>query len=139
VKAGVTEKENDGKEGMMRKILIVDDDREVLDITKRRLMQADFEAMTASSGQEALDICKTNRPDLILLDIAIPQMDGYDTCGKIKQNAKTRDIPILFVTGKGLLPEGIEKHCRDLGACGYISKPFEMKELLEKITEVLGP
>ena len=123
----------------MKKILIVDDDKDIRDITKKRLMQAGYEVMTASSGQETFDICKTNRPDLILLDIAMEKMDGYHTCEKIKQDNKTKDIPVLFVTGKELLPEGINKHCQDLGACGYISKPFAIKELLERITEISGP
>jgi len=123
----------------MKRILIVDDDKDVRDITKKRLKQASYEVMTASSGQEAIAICKTNHPDLVLLDIAIPDIDGYHTCEKIKQDNKTKDIPVLFVTGKGLLPEGINEHCQDLGACGYISKPFAIKELLEKLKEILGP
>lgn len=123
----------------MKKILIVDDDKEIRDVTKKRLIQKNYEVMTASSGQEAITICKTNRPDFVLLDIAMPEMDGYSTCEKIKQNTKTKAIPILFVTGKELLPEGIYKRCQDLGACGYISKPYTMKELLEKIKEILGP
>jgi len=123
----------------MKKILIVDDDKEVLDIIKKKLTQENYEVMTASSGQEALTICKTDCPDLVLLDIAMPEMDGYNTCEKIKQNTKTKGIPVVFVTGKELLPEGIYKRCRDLGACGYISKPYTIKQLLEKITEILGP
>ena len=122
----------------MRTILIVDDEQEIRDITAKRLRRANYEIITASSGKEAIAVCETNHPDLVLLDIAIPEMDGYQTCAKIKQDDKTRDIPVLFVTGKGLLPEGIDQHCRDLGACGYISKPFRMEELIKKITEILG-
>lgn len=123
----------------MKKILIVDDDKDIRDFTKKRLTQANFEVMTASNGQEAITICKANCPDLILLDIAMPDIDGYNTCEKIKQNPKTKEIPVLFVTGKELLPEGIYKRCQDLGACGYISKPWTIEQLLEKITEILGP
>jgi DNA-binding response OmpR family regulator len=122
----------------MNKILIVDDDKDIRDITQKRLRQANYEVITASTGQEALDICSSIHPDLVLLDIAIPQMDGYQTCKKIKQESQTKDISVLFVTGKGLLPEGIDKHCQDLGACGYISKPFAIEELLNRITEILG-
>ena len=123
----------------MKRILVVDDDKDIRDITKARLMRENYKVMTASSGQEAFAICRTNRPDLVLLDIAIPRMDGYDTCAKIKQDSKTNKIPILFITGKDLLPEGIYKRCKELGACGYIAKPCTIKELLERITEILGP
>jgi CheY-like chemotaxis protein len=90
-------------------------------------------------GQEAIAICQTNHPDLVLLDIAMPEIDGYLTCENLKQDDKTKDIRVLFVTGKGLLPKGIDKHCQDLSTCGYISKPFQIDELLKKITDVLGP
>jgi CheY-like chemotaxis protein len=122
----------------MRKILIVDDDELMLNVTVKRLMQENYEVMAASNGQEAVHICLTNHPDLVLLDIVMPGMDGYNTCQKIKQDNKTKDIAVLFVTGKKLLPQGIYKRCQDLGAHGYISKPFAMRELLEKIKEILG-
>ncbi|MFC1658363.1 response regulator [Candidatus Omnitrophota bacterium] len=122
----------------MKKILVVDDDNDIREITAKNLRQAGYEAMIAASGREALDICQKHHPDLVLLDIAIPQMDGYETCRKIKQDTQTRDIAVLLVTGKGLLPEGINKHCQDLGACGYISKPCTTGELLDKIREVLA-
>ena len=122
----------------MKKILVVDDEKDIRDITAKSLKQAGYETMVAASGQEALDICQAQHPDLVLLDIAIPQMDGYETCRKLKQDAKTRDIAVLLVTGKGLLPEGINKHCQELGACGYISKPCTTEELLEKISGVLA-
>ncbi|MGD9015261.1 MAG: response regulator [Candidatus Omnitrophota bacterium] len=122
----------------MKKILIVDDDKDICEITKKRLTQAGYETMAALSGQEAISICQANHPDLVLLDIAMPDMDGYLACEKIRQDDKTKDIPVLFVTGKGLLPKGIDKHCQDLGASGYISKPFQIEELLKKITDILG-
>ncbi|MBU0549807.1 MAG: response regulator [Candidatus Omnitrophica bacterium] len=123
----------------MKKILIVDDDRDILDITKKILTRENFQVLTAATGEMAVDICQTDQPDLVLLDIAIPDIDGYAACEKIRKNNKTRDIPVLFLTGKELLPQGIDKHCHELNAAGYISKPFEIKELLEKIREILGP
>ncbi len=122
-----------------KKILIADDDKATRMVVKKRLLQEKYKVFTASTGQRALSICKTNHPDLVLLDIAIPQMNGYHTCKKIKQDPKTKEIPVLFVTGKELEPRGIIKRGRDLGAYGYILKPYTLKELLEKIKEILGP
>jgi len=122
----------------MKKVLIVDDDKDICAITKKRLTQAGYEAMAALSGQEAISLCQTNHPDLVLLDIAMPDMDGYLVCERIRQDDKTKNIPVLFVTGKELLPKGIDQRCQDLGACGYICKPFQIDELLKKITEILG-
>jgi len=120
------------------KILIVDDEQDIREITQKKLIQAGYEVLIASTGEEALAICSANHPDLVLLDIAIPEMDGYQTCQRIKADEQTKDIAVLFVTGKGLLPEGIDKHCQDLGASGYISKPFPIETLIGKITEILG-
>lgn len=124
--------------GITRKILIVDDDKAIREVVKKRLIQEGYKVLSASIGQRVLSICKTKHPDLVLLDIAIPQMNGYRVCEKIKQDPKTRDIPVLFVTGKELELRGIIKRCRDLDAYGYISKPYTFKELLEKIKEILG-
>lgn len=122
----------------MKKILIVDDEKEIKELIKERLEQNKYAVMTASNGEEALIIGKANQPDLILLDIAMPEMDGYATCEKLKQEAKTKDIPILFLTGKDLTPEGIIERCQNLGAYGYISKLSTLKELLEKVKEIIG-
>jgi len=122
----------------MKKILIVDDEKEVRDLIKERLMQEKrYAVMTAANGQEALDICKINLPDLILLDIAMPEVDGYLTCEKLKQDKKTAGIPILFLTGKDLQPQGIIERCRELDVCGYISKTSTLSELLTKIKETI--
>lgn len=122
----------------MKKILIVDDKKDIREFIQKRLSQENYEVMTAPTGEEAFIICKANHPDLVLLDIVMPQMDGYTTCNKIKQDPKTKDISIIFMTAKELTTEGIINRCRQLGACGYIFKPCTTKELLEKIKEILG-
>jgi CheY-like chemotaxis protein len=122
----------------MKRILIVDDEEDIRGLIKKKLEQSKYEAITVSGGQEALNICKTNKPDLILLDIAMPQMDGYETCEKLKQDKSTRDIPVLFLTAKDLEPEKIIERYNSLGACGYLTKPSTFKELLERIKKVIG-
>lgn len=122
----------------MKKILVVDDESEIRDLLKERLAQNKYSILLASGGQEALEICKGSLPDLILLDIAMPGMDGYESCKRLKKDAKTKDIPVLFLTGKELDPKGILERCGELSAYGHISKFSTLKELLEKIKEVIG-
>jgi CheY-like chemotaxis protein len=122
----------------MKKILVVDDEADVRDLIKAGLNKTKYTIQTAASGMEALDICKTDKPDLILLDIAMPMMDGYQVCEKLKQDRETSDIPVLFLTGKDLDPRRIIERYEKLGACGYIPKPSTLKELVDKIQEILG-
>jgi CheY-like chemotaxis protein len=121
----------------MKKILVVDDEKEIAKLIQERLSQEKkFSVFTASGAQEALDICKTQTPDLILLDIAMPEMDGYTLCEKLRKEKNTMDTPVLFLTGKDLEPQGIIERCEGLGVCGYVSKNSTLKELIEKIEEV---
>ncbi len=121
----------------MKKILVVDDENDVRELIKAGLDRTKYTTLTAASGAQALSICKTDKPDLILLDIAMPVMDGYQVCEKLKQDPQTKDIPVLFLTGKDLDPRGIIERYEDLGACGYVPKPSTLKYLLEKIGEIL--
>jgi two-component system alkaline phosphatase synthesis response regulator PhoP len=122
----------------MKKILVVDDEKEIRELLKERLTQSDYAVMIASGGEEAIIIAKANQPDLILLDIAMPQIDGYQASEKLRKGSETKNIPILFLTGKDLDDRGIMEHCNSLGACGYIPKLSSLKELLEKIQEIIG-
>jgi len=121
----------------MKKILIVDDEQDIRELLKKRLEQNKFIAITAADGREVLDICKTNKPDLILLDIAMPEMDGYETCEKLKQDKETSGIPVLFLTARDLEPEKVIQRCKEIGAYGYLPKSSAFQELLEKIKEIL--
>jgi len=120
----------------MTKILVVDDEEEVRSLIKSGLEQNGYAAITASSGLEALDICKTNKPDLILLDIVMPEMDGYEACEKLKNNESTKDIPILFLTGKDMGADSIIG-LYNMGASDYVPKPSSFKEILSKIKALL--
>ncbi len=122
----------------MKKIMVVDDEDNIRDLLKEKLQKSKFTVMVASSGEEALAICKNETPDLLLLDIAMPGMDGYQMCEKLRLDHKTKDIPVLFLTGKELAPEGVIEHCRSLGVRGHISKLTTLKELLSKIEEIVG-
>lgn len=122
----------------MKRILIVDDEEDTLDFMQRGLSRENYKVVTASTGEEALAICKADHPDLVLLDIAMPQMDGYVTCERIKEDPRLKDTAVVFITAKELTTQGIMSRCQELGACGHIAKPFTMTELLEKIKEILS-
>jgi DNA-binding response OmpR family regulator len=122
----------------MKKILVVDDEPDLREILQKKLSQSQFEAIVASGGEEALGICREAKPDLVLLDIAMPGMDGYETCKRLKEDKSTRDIPVLFLTAKDLDPQGITQRFTELGASGYLPKPSTFTELLAKIKEIIG-
>ncbi|MDP2938609.1 MAG: response regulator [Candidatus Omnitrophota bacterium] len=122
---------------MAKKILAVDDEIEVLEIIKRKLEEKGYIAFTASSAKECLEIAEKEIPDLILLDIVMPDMNGYQVCAALKDNPKTKNINILFTTGQDLEPKSIIKRCEELGAFDFLLKPFTMEDLLKKVAEIL--
>lgn len=105
----------------MKKILIVDDDRVNLIIAKR-LLGKEYEPVTVDSGAKALDYLKDNHVDLVLLDIQMPGMDGFEVMGKLKQDENTVNTPVIFLTADHR--EETESKCFELGAVDFISKPF---------------
>jgi DNA-binding response OmpR family regulator len=117
---------------MSRKILVVDDTRNVQLMLTDFLSSQDFEVLTASDGREALDAVRDSTPDLILLDIMMPNMDGYQF---ITQLRRTSDLPVIMITAKQQEADLI--HGFDLGADDYITKPFKMRELLVRMRAVL--
>lgn len=117
---------------MARKILVVDDTRNIQVMLTDFLGSQDFEVETASDGHEAMDALKNMVPDLILLDIMMPNMDGYQF---ITQLRKTSDVPVIMITAKAAETDLI--HGFDLGADDYITKPFRMRELLVRMRAVL--
>ncbi len=113
------------------KILAVDDQPENLGLLNRVLEMAQFDVRAATSGQAALQAARADLPDLILMDISMPGMDGFEVCKKLKADPKTKDVPVVFLTGRSdteHLVKGFE-----LGAVDYITKPFNNAELLHRI------
>jgi DNA-binding response OmpR family regulator len=117
---------------MTRKILVVDDTRNVQVMLTDFLTSQDFEMLTASDGREALDVVRISDPDLILLDIMMPNMDGYQF---ISQLRRISGIPVIMITARQQEADII--HGFDLGADDYITKPFRMRELLVRMRAVL--
>jgi DNA-binding response OmpR family regulator len=112
-------------------ILIVEDVQKTLRLLSEHLSKEGYEISPAQSGEDALKQVKFVSPDLILLDIGLPGMDGFDVCKALKANPDTRAIPIIFLTGSDK-PENVNKGF-ELGGVDYIIKPFEAKELLARV------
>ena len=116
-------------------ILIVDDEEDIVELIKYKLKKEGYSVLTAMTGEQAIKIARKNFPDLIVLDLMLPGMDGLEVTDYLKNNELTRDIPIVMVTAKGDeadIVTGLE-----LGASDYISKPFSPKVMIARIRAVL--
>ena len=121
---------------MAKRILIVDDEVQLVEMVKIRLEAAGYEIISAYDGQEGFDKAKRDKPDLIILDLMLPKMDGYKVCGLLKNDARYSKIPIIMFTARA--QEEDQRLGKDLGAEEYVTKPFDPKILLSKIKELLG-
>jgi DNA-binding response OmpR family regulator len=122
---------------MAKRILVVDDDENILSLERTILEQKGFEVTTAGGGAEALELLGKNEYDLVLLDVMMPEIDGFTVCRRIKEEPRTREIPVIFLTAKGggeALAEGFES-----GAIMYINKPFTANKLLTIVNTMLEP
>lgn len=116
---------------MPNKILAIDDENDVLLIIKTALSSEGEDVITASNGFDGLALAEDEQPDLILLDLKMPEMDGMEVLEKLRDNEKTRDIPVIILTGiseKNKIREALNE-----GITYYIVKPFECQDLLSKI------
>lgn len=120
---------------MAKKILVVDDEVQLVELIKMRLEASRYKVITAYDGQEALDKAKKEKPDLIILDLMLPKMDGYKVCGLLKADSRYNKIPILMFTARA--QETDIKQGKEVGADDYITKPFEPEVLLGKIKKHL--
>ncbi len=121
---------------MPKEILIVDDEPSIVVPIQFLMEQQGYNVMVAENGESALDIIYKYKPDLILLDIMLPRIDGYEVCEIVRLDPRYRDIKIIFLTAKGREVE-IAKGLA-LGADAYITKPFSNTELVAKVKELLA-
>ncbi len=118
-----------------KRILIVEDEAALVDMLKLRLEASGYATLTAYDGIEALAKAKKEKPDLIILDLMLPKIDGYKVCRMLKFDEKYKNIPIIIFTARA--QESDKKIGKDVGADAYITKPFEPQTLLTKIKELL--
>lgn len=118
-----------------KKILVIDDSRFFLEQTKDILMQEGYEIFTAASGEEGLHMVRVEKPDLVILDIIMPEMDGFEVCRVLRESESNNLMPIIMVTSQ----DDQEKKLRglDLGADDYILKPFDPREIISRIRNTL--
>lgn len=120
---------------MKKRILLVDDTETVL-MFEKMMLARDYEVVIAKNGRQAIEKVSELRPDIILLDIMMPEMDGIATCGKLKSDPSTRDIPIVIVTTKG---EAEKVEAAFTAGCNdYLTKPLDRLALLEKVRGFIG-
>ena len=120
---------------MTQRILVIEDQEDNRIILRDLLTSADFEVIEALNGQEGVDMAEAERPDLILMDIQLPILDGYEATRRIKDTPALQAIPVIAVTSYAL--SGDEAKAMAAGCDGYITKPFSPRLLLEKVREFL--
>jgi len=122
---------------MRKKLLLVDDSPTVLLMERLLLQDEPYELLTAANGVQAVKLALAERPDLILLDVMMPQMDGLEVCRRLRAEESTREVPIILVTTRGAADQvqrGYESGCS-----GYVAKPFDGNELRALILRWLAP
>jgi len=119
---------------MEKKILVADDESNIR-LLVSSMLDKDYTVLEASNGQEAVDIARSEEPDLILMDIMMPKLDGYTACSLIKADGATKVIPVVMLTGVG--HELNKRLAEEIGAEGYITKPFSLGDLLDTIGKFL--
>ena len=118
------------------RILVVDDEIYIVHILDFSLGMEGYEVITALDGEQALEKARSEKPDLIVLDIMMPKLDGYETCKRLKADAGTKDVPVILLSAKGRNVD--QKVGFEVGADDYITKPFSPRKLVERINAILG-
>ena len=133
-------------------ILVVDDNRSIVKVLELVLTHEGFEVLTAFDGQAALEAVNNRKPDLIILDIEMPEMSGYEVCRRLSLHAATQNIPVIMLTVKGRIEEdrdpskrdAVRKHVQerirafDVGATDFLTKPVIAKDVVTRVKQILA-
>jgi CheY-like chemotaxis protein len=119
-----------------KKILIIDDDPGVIRLNQALLSSLNYAVVSATNGLDGVRLSEEEAPDAIILDVILPKMHGFEVCRKIKQNEKTKSIPVIMVTATGL--EDIAANEKDVMADAYLAKPYGIERLKEVLHQVLS-
>lgn len=121
---------------LLRRILIVDDDPRYLDLLQFTLEAEGFDVSAALNAAAGMEMALANHPDVIVTDVAMPEMDGYMLAAGLKSDPRTMNIPLVFVTARGY--DADRRTGQNIGAAGYLTKPFSISELVQRIRDVCG-
>ncbi|MGE4357308.1 MAG: response regulator [Candidatus Omnitrophota bacterium] len=120
---------------MRKKILVVDDEEDIREVVKSRLISQGYDVLTAENGLMALSLARREKPDLIILDIMMPNMDGYTTLKELRKDREIGQTPVIMLSVKER--DKMEDIFYFQNISGYIEKPFESEELIEKVKSIL--
>ncbi|HNX68522.1 MAG TPA: response regulator [Candidatus Omnitrophota bacterium] len=121
---------------MKKRILVVDDEPDILSIVEARLIALGYEVLTARDGQEGLNTARKESPDMILLDLMLPKLDGYKVCRMLKFDKTYDHIPIVIFSAKGSVAD--KKMAEEVGADAYLTKPFNQETFKQTIQKLIG-
>ena len=119
-----------------KKILVVDDEKDLTALVSLHMKMAGFEVLTASNGEKALDLSREEKPDLIILDLMLPKIDGWQVCERLQQDIATQDIPVIMLTARAETEDKLKGF--EAGADDYVTKPFSPRELVARVKRVLA-
>jgi two-component system OmpR family response regulator len=117
-------------------ILVADDDPDIRELVALRLARAGYRVETAADGLEAFDSAVELRPDLVVLDVSMPGMDGFETSRRLRGDPRTAHVPVIFLTARTRDEDILTGYAR--GGDGYVTKPFEPQELLDRVDALIG-
>jgi two-component system sensor histidine kinase/response regulator len=117
------------------RVLIVDDNESVVLVLSLALREHGFKVLTATNGEEGLDVARSERPDVILLDVMMPQLSGLEVCERLQRDESTRDIPVIFLSARTTTPDRVRG--LESGAVDYVTKPFDLDEVLSRVRVAL--
>lgn len=121
----------------MKNLLVIDDDPMAIKLVRDLAVASGYNVLTALNGKDGLDVAARQKPDAILLDVMMPEMDGYAVASSLKSNPKTAGIPIIMLTAVGF---ALNKQLAiNMGAADYVTKPFNIRDLLDKIARCVNP
>ncbi|MDY6913929.1 MAG: response regulator [Planctomycetota bacterium] len=121
---------------MNEKILVADDEAHILHVVSMKLKNAGYEVITAVDGEEALELCRAEKPDMLITDFQMPFMTGLELCRELRADEETKSIPALMLTARGFDLES--QDMIDAGIAAVLAKPFSPREVLEKVAQLLA-
>jgi len=121
---------------MSKRIVVADDEAHILHVVSMKLSNAGYDVQTAEDGEEALELCQTDPPDMLITDYQMPYMSGVELCKALRQSESTKNIPAMMLTARGFDVEPAEMI--EAGISAVLAKPFSPREVLSKVVELVG-